>query len=113
MPNKIDLAGRFAVVTGGAQGIGRAITERFLDSGAAVAIWDRDKALAEKTAAELSNRGKVAAIACDVTDLDGRRARARRHREGVRPHRHPGQQCRHRRHERHHLGLSGGRMGAR
>src|SRR5205809_5808027 len=76
MPNKIDLAGRNAVVTGGAQGIGRAITERFLDSGAAVAIWDRDKAFAEKTAQELSNRGKVAAIACDVTKLaDVERAR--------------------------------------
>ena len=46
MPNRIDLAGRFAVVTGGAQGIGRAIAERFLDSGAAVAIWDRDRTLA-------------------------------------------------------------------
>src|SRR6476469_444408 len=76
MPNKIDLAGRFAVVTGGAQGIGRAITERFLDSGAAVAIWDRDKSFAEKTAAELSNRGKVIAVACDVTKLtDVERAR--------------------------------------
>ena len=42
MTNKIDLGGRNAVVTGGAQGIGRAIVERFLDSGAAVAIWDRD-----------------------------------------------------------------------
>ena len=59
MPNKIDLSGRFAVVTGGAQGIGRAITERFLDSSASVAIWDRDKAFAEKTAGELANRGKV------------------------------------------------------
>ena len=74
MPNNIDLAGRFAVVTGGAQGIGRAIVERFLDSGAAVAIWDRDKALAEKTATEL--KGRLAAIACDVTDLkDVERAR--------------------------------------
>jgi 2-dehydro-3-deoxy-L-rhamnonate dehydrogenase (NAD+) len=76
MPNKIDLAGRNAVVTGGAQGIGRAITERFLDSGAAVAIFDRDKAFADKTAKELSNRGKVIAVACDVTDLkDVERAR--------------------------------------
>ena len=76
MSNRIDLSGRFAVVTGGAQGIGRAIVERFLDSGAAVAIFDRDKAFAEKTAAELTARGKVVAVACDVTNLaDVERAR--------------------------------------
>ena len=69
MSNKIDLSGRFAVVTGGAQGIGRAIVERFLDSGAAVAIWDRDRALAEKTAGELKARNRVAAMAVDVTKL--------------------------------------------
>lgn len=69
MSNKIDLSGRFAVVTGGAQGIGRAIVERFLDSGAAVAIWDRDRALAEKTAGELKARNRVAAVAVDVTKL--------------------------------------------
>jgi 3-oxoacyl-[acyl-carrier protein] reductase len=70
MANKIDLNGRYAVVTGGAQGFGRAITERFLDSGAGgVAIWDRDTALAEKTAAELKGRGKVAVFAVDVADL--------------------------------------------
>ena len=68
MSNKIDLGGRFAVVTGGAQGIGRAIVERFLASGAGVAIWDRDLALAQKTAAELKSGGHVVAIACDVTD---------------------------------------------
>src|SRR5581483_11091247 len=65
MANKIDLAGRNAVVTGGAQGIGRAIVERFLESGAAVAIWDRDKNLAEKTAA--AAKGRAAAFAVDVT----------------------------------------------
>ena len=69
MTNKIDLSGRFAVVTGGAQGIGRAIVERFLDSGAAVAIWDRDRALAEATAGELKARNRVAAIPVDVTKL--------------------------------------------
>jgi 3-oxoacyl-[acyl-carrier protein] reductase len=69
MPNKIDLSGKNAVVTGGAQGIGRAVVERFLDSGAAVAIWDRDSKLAEKTAADLKDRGRVAAIAVDVTKL--------------------------------------------
>ena len=44
--NRIDLEGRKAVVTGGAQGIGRAIVERFLASGAQVTIWDRDRAAA-------------------------------------------------------------------
>jgi NAD(P)-dependent dehydrogenase (short-subunit alcohol dehydrogenase family) len=73
MTNKIDLSGRNAIVTGGAQGIGRAIVERFLDSGAAVAIWDRDIELAKKTAADLKNRGRVTPIAVDVTNYsDGK-----------------------------------------
>ena len=59
MTNKIDLGGRNAIVTGGAQGIGRAIVERFLDSGAAIAIWDRDIDLAKKTAANCRSRGRV------------------------------------------------------
>src|SRR5215218_2205422 len=70
MPNNIDLAGRVAVVTGGAQGIGRAIVARFVASGAAVAIWDRDVSGAENTATELKGRGRVAPFAVDVTSLD-------------------------------------------
>ncbi len=66
MSNVIDLANRIAVVTGGAQGIGRAVTERFLASGGKVAIWDHDKALADKTAAALG--ASAFAVACDVTD---------------------------------------------
>ena len=64
--NMIDLKGRAAVVTGGAQGFGKAISERFLRSGARVAIWDRDTALAEKTAKALG--AEVHAVACDVAD---------------------------------------------
>jgi NAD(P)-dependent dehydrogenase (short-subunit alcohol dehydrogenase family) len=66
MANDIDLKGRAAVVTGGAQGFGKAITERFLKSGARIAIWDRDTALAEKTARALG--AGVTPIPCDVTD---------------------------------------------
>jgi 2-dehydro-3-deoxy-L-rhamnonate dehydrogenase (NAD+) len=66
MANDIDLEGRIAVVTGGAQGFGRAITERFLQSGAKVASWDRDLALASRTAEQLGQN--VTAIACDVTE---------------------------------------------
>jgi 3-oxoacyl-[acyl-carrier protein] reductase len=68
MPVKYDFTNRAAVVTGGAQGIGRAVVERLLDGGAAVAIWDRDKPFAERTAKELASRGKVVAIGVDVTD---------------------------------------------
>ena len=76
MANKIDLGGRVAVVTGGAQGIGRAIVERFLDSGASVAIWDRDSALAQKTVGEVGKRGKAVAVSADVTNYqDVERAR--------------------------------------
>ena len=76
MTNKIDLGGRNAVVTGGAQGIGRAIVERFIDSGAAVAIWDRDITLAKKTATELQKRGRVTPFSVDVTNYaDVERAR--------------------------------------
>ncbi len=68
MTNKIDLGGRHAVVTGGAQGIGRAVTERFLESGASVAIWDHDVALAHKTAEALQAKGRVFAVEADVGD---------------------------------------------
>lgn len=65
--NKIDLNERCAVVTGGAQGFGRAITERFVSSGAKVAIWDHDIALAETTAKQIG--AAVTAIQVDVSDL--------------------------------------------
>jgi 2-dehydro-3-deoxy-L-rhamnonate dehydrogenase (NAD+) len=65
--NRIDLNGRCAVVTGGAQGFGRAITERFVASGAKVAIWDHDQPFAEKTAKQIGPN--VTAFAVDVSDL--------------------------------------------
>ena len=64
--NKIDLNGRSAIVTGGAQGFGRAIAERFIQSGAGVAIWDHDLPLAEKAAAAIGNAAK--AFKVDITD---------------------------------------------
>ncbi len=65
--NQIDLNNRCAVVTGGAQGFGRAIAERFVSSGARVAIWDHDAPLAEKTAKAIGD-GAIA-IKVDVSDL--------------------------------------------
>ena len=68
MPIKFDFSNRAAVVTGGAQGIGRAVAERLIDSGCAVALWDQDKKLVEAAAGELSTSGKVIALAIDVSD---------------------------------------------
>src|ERR1700743_139949 len=65
--NKIDLNGRCAVVTGGAQGFGRAITERFVSSGAKGAIWDHDIAFAERTAKKTG--AGVPAFKVAVSDL--------------------------------------------
>lgn len=66
--NQIDLKGRRAVITGGGQGIGRAIAVRLLQSGADVSLWDRDGDLALATAEELSAIGKVHAAQVDVAN---------------------------------------------
>jgi 2-dehydro-3-deoxy-L-rhamnonate dehydrogenase (NAD+) len=69
MPASYDFHDRVAVITGGAQGIGRAIAERLAGDGATVWLWDRDIALAKTTAAELGSIGKALAAPVDVTDL--------------------------------------------
>jgi len=66
--NRIDLAGRTAVVTGGAQGIGRAIAGRLLDSGANVVLWDLDDAALAEAAAALSTQGRVDTHRVELTD---------------------------------------------
>ncbi|HEX4426817.1 MAG TPA: SDR family NAD(P)-dependent oxidoreductase [Terriglobales bacterium] len=68
--NQIDLKHRHAVVTGGAQGIGRSIATRLLASGASVSLWDRDTELVNKTQAELNPQGSVSAEIVDVLSLE-------------------------------------------
>lgn len=67
--NQIDLKSRAAIVTGGARGIGHAIATRLLQSGASVALWDRDEAALAAAKSELSSLGPVHTAAVDLTDL--------------------------------------------
>ena len=66
--NKIDLEGRVAVITGGAQGIGYAIAERMLASGASVSLWDADAAKLAEAKGTLGNTGRVFAEELDLTN---------------------------------------------
>ena len=65
------LTGKVAIVTGAAQGIGRAIALRLADEGAKVALADIQLDSAEQAAAEIRRGGAAAiAVALDVTKLD-------------------------------------------
>lgn len=67
--NQIDLNQRHAIITGGARGIGRAIAERLLASGARVSLWDRDAAALAATAGEIGSPETVHTALVDLTDL--------------------------------------------
>ena len=62
----MDFSGQVAVVTGGAQGIGRAVCDEFRKGGARIVIWDQDAELARKSASELG--AESAAVEVDVAD---------------------------------------------
>ena len=67
--NKYDLSGQTAIVTGGAQGFGLAITKKFLESGAEVVIWDIDKKASQKAIDE--NKGKkISSVILDISNFD-------------------------------------------
>jgi len=62
------LNGKVAIVTGGAKGIGYAISHRFLEDGAKVVIADVDEKAGTAAAAELGELGEVRSIVCNVAD---------------------------------------------
>ena len=66
--NKIDLINKIAIVTGGAQGFGLAITKRFLDSGCKVAIWDKDEKLLDSL--DLDNVIKIRVDVKNYIDVE-------------------------------------------
>ena len=69
--NSIDLNGQVAVVTGGAQGIGFAIAQRLVASGARVSLWDTNAAVLE-TAVEALGASSSSKVV-DITDIDALR----------------------------------------
>ena len=66
--NTVDLQGRVAVITGGAQGIGYATAERMLASGAAVVLWDIDAARLASAVQALASLGSVSGDAVELTN---------------------------------------------
>jgi 2-dehydro-3-deoxy-L-rhamnonate dehydrogenase (NAD+) len=67
--NVYDLKERVAIVTGGAQGIGLAVANRMLASGARLAIWDRDRALLDETVTRIAKPDRVHSWVIDIADL--------------------------------------------
>ena len=67
--NKFNLSNRVAIVTGGAQGFGLAISERFIQSGAKVIIWDIDKEAAETAIKKINSKNCIYQIV-DVTNFE-------------------------------------------
>ena len=66
---KFDLNNRVAIVTGGAQGFGLAITERFIESGAKVVIWDIDEGEAKKALEKVNSENLTYQIV-DVSNYE-------------------------------------------
>lgn len=66
--NKYNLTNKVAIVTGGAQGFGLAITKRIIQSGGKVVIWDIDKEEAEKAKKEINSENFSYQIV-DITDF--------------------------------------------
>jgi NAD(P)-dependent dehydrogenase (short-subunit alcohol dehydrogenase family) len=66
--NQIDLSGKTAVVTGAARGIGFAIAERLLASGANCALWDNDAPALVAAEKKLADPERVYALAVDIID---------------------------------------------
>jgi 2-dehydro-3-deoxy-L-rhamnonate dehydrogenase (NAD+) len=67
--NQIDLQGRVAIITGGAQGVGYACAERFLKSGASVLMWDIDAGALERARGTLGRLGTDGRVGGEVVEL--------------------------------------------
>lgn len=74
MPNRYDLTGRTCLVTGGAKGIGRAIVQLLVDSGAKVRVWDSSPASiagVDSEVVDITQPEQIAAALQQRSDLEG------------------------------------------
>ena len=67
--NQIDLNGQVAVITGGAQGIGFAVAQRLVKSGAKVSLWDMRDDILKSAVAELGDAPNINVTLRDMEQL--------------------------------------------
>ena len=70
MKGLFDLSGKTALVTGGAQGLGRMMAEGLLSAGATVVITSRKADICEAAANEMAALGKCIALPCDLSSAE-------------------------------------------
>ena len=85
MSQLFDLTGKTALVTGGAQGLGRMIAEGLLSAGATVAITSRKADVCEAAAAEMAALGRCIALPADLSTPDAAVELVQRYRAAVGP----------------------------
>lgn len=83
MNDLFDLTGKVALVTGGAQGLGRMMAEGLLNAGATVAITSRTADVCEAAATEMSSLGSCIPLPCDLSTPEAAVDLARRFREAA------------------------------
>ena len=98
-------AGRRAVVTGGASGIGLGVATRLVAEGASVCLWDLDQAALDRAAGELGSQSS--AVQVDIADWDAVAARGQDDGGAAGRDRRAGRQRRHHRAEHDAVGIPG------
>nr|BAH79697.1 putative short chain dehydrogenase [Pseudomonas resinovorans] len=92
MGDPMDFSGKVVLVTGGGKGVGRGISQRFLQGGAEVVICGRNA----PDSLPAHGAHEAVFLPCDVRDLEQLQAHARHHRGALRPPRRAGEQRRRR-----------------
>ena len=106
MSMDLELKGKRAVITGGSVGIGLAVAQALAAEGVDIVILARDAERVQREAAAIAKAHGVRSLglSADMSKPADIEEAAAPHRRGLRRHRHPDQQCRHRDRRDHHGG---------